>query len=112
MSKKRTTRRILRNTEETYKEVFRNRGVNHIDHYSTPKMYHPNAENLKDIELIGYVWKMGDRYSKLAYKFYGDPKLWWIIAWFNQMPTESHLALGDVIQIPVPLDKALKVLRG
>ena len=111
MSGKRVTRRILRNKEELYKETLRQRGRKHIDHYSTPALYHPTADDIANIEIVSHIWKTGDRYSKLAYKFYGDTTLWWVIAWFNQLPTESHIELGDVIQIPTPLDKVLGALR-
>jgi len=53
---------------------------------------------------IDYTWGTGDRYFKLAHKFYGDASLWWLIAWYNQAPTDSHVKTGEVIQIPLPLD--------
>ena len=40
------------------------------------------------------MWKLGDRFYKLADQYYGDPTLWWIIAWYNRMPTESHAEGG------------------
>jgi nucleoid-associated protein YgaU len=50
---------------------------------------------------------LGDRYWKLASRYYGDPKLWWAIAWYNQRPTEAHLKAGTKIFIPQPIDKVL-----
>jgi len=35
--------------------------------------------------------------------------MWWVIAWFNKLPTESHIKLGDVIYIPMPLNEILKI---
>ena len=49
----------------------------------------------------------GDRFDLLAHQYYGDSELWWVIAWYNQTPTESHVELGDVLQIPLPLHKVL-----
>jgi len=112
MSNKRILKSTVRNAEELYKETFRKRGVNHIDHYPTPKLYHPEASDLRNIDTIKHIWKVGDGYSKLAYKFYGDPKLWWVIAWYNQLPTDAHVSFGDVIYIPTPLDEILSILRG
>ena len=51
-------------------------------------------------------------YSKLAHKHYGDSSLWWVIAWFNKRPTESHVTVGTVIVIPMPIQKVLKYLRN
>ena len=108
----RLSRPVVRNKEELYKEILRKRGIKHIDHYPTPTLNHPSAEEIADIEIIRHVWKVGDRYSKLAHKHYGDVRFWCVIAWFNQLPTESHVETGDVIQIPSPLEDILEVLEG
>jgi len=111
MSIKRMSRSVVRNKEELYKETLKQRGVKHIDHYPTAKMHHPTVEEMADIETVNHVWKVGDRYSKLAHQYYGDPELWWIIAWFNQKPTDSHNTLGDTIFIPTPLERVMLILR-
>jgi len=59
------------------------------------------------LNLTSHIWKMGDRYYKLAHAYYNDPELWWVIARFNEKPTEAHLELGDVITIPLPIEKVL-----
>jgi nucleoid-associated protein YgaU len=64
------------------------------------------------LDILTYVWSMGDRYYKLAYRFYGDSKDWWVIAKFNQKPTESHVKIGDIILIPKPLNLVINYLRG
>ena len=109
---KRLTRGIVRNEEDLYEDTFRERGVKHIDHYPTATLHHPEAAELRGIEFTSHIWKVGDRYSKLAHKYYGDSKLWWILAWYNQLPTDSHPELGQVIYIPLPLNKILAALRG
>ena len=57
-----------------------------------------------------HIWKTGDRYYKLAAAYYGRPQLWWVIALYNQKPTEGHLKIGDVIKIPTSLDLLLYYL--
>jgi hypothetical protein len=57
-----------------------------------------------------HIWKTGDRYYKLAAAYYGRPQLWWVIALYNQKPTEGHLKRGDVIKIPTSLDLLLYYL--
>lgn len=52
---------------------------------------------------ISYTVAASDRIDLLAYKFYGDPVLWWVIALANDMellPTDLHES--DVIRIPSP----------
>jgi len=46
----------------------------------------------------------GDRYDTLALDFYGDSKLWWIIASANIM-TKASLAVEPGIQIRIPASK-------
>jgi len=100
-------RRIFRNQEEIFEKTFRDRGVPLIRHYETPNMGYPSAGDMMGIETNTHVWKLGDRFFKLAHKYYGDPELWWVIAWFNKTPTEGHLRLGDIIAIPLNLENAL-----
>jgi len=50
---------------------------------------------------IQYTVTFTDRIDLLAYKFYGDPVLWWVLALANSMeilPTD--LKPGSVIRVP------------
>lgn len=45
---------------------------------------------------------LGDRLDLLAFDFYGDTSLWWIIASANALPGDSlYLEPGSQIRIPV-----------
>lgn len=98
------------NQTEQYQEVLEEKNLNHIRQYFSPKLRHPTAQEVSKLELIQHEWKLGDRYYKLANQYYGSSNLWWIIAHFNQRPTESHVTIGDTIEIPLPLDRTLKLL--
>ena len=101
--------RLIRiNAEPLYETFFRDRGRPYIRQYDTPKMRYPTPEEVGNLELVGHVWKLGDRYYKLAHQYYGDARLWWVIAWFNQKPTEGFLELGQLIHVPTPLEKILR----
>ena len=65
---------------------------------------------MKEVAFVRHIWKSGDRFFKLASRHYGDPELWWVIAWFNKIPTESHAKKGQVILIPKPIAKVLTYL--
>ena len=97
--------RILKNNfHSLYKKYFEKRGrPAGIEQYTTPVLRYPDEDEMSELTIITHMWKFGDRYYKLADKHYGDPKLWWVIAWYNLAPTESHNKLGDVIHIPFPL---------
>jgi len=105
-------KRHLENKEDQYEELLEERGVPFIRQYGSANMTHPTAEQRRQLTRIGHVWKVGDRFYKLAHKHYGDAKYWWVIAWYNKKPTESHLKIGDVIKIPMPLYKVLEFMRN
>lgn len=105
-------RRLFNNKSKTYEQVFKNRNVKHINHYSTPEFVLPSSADLSNIIINNHVWKEGDRYYKLAEQYYGDARDWWVIAKFNQLPTESHIQVGDIIRIPTPLNVVLQYMLG
>jgi nucleoid-associated protein YgaU len=52
---------------------------------------------------INYVVTNGDRIDLLAYRFYGDPVLWWVIAAANGMQLlPCDLNPQAVIRVPSP----------
>jgi len=105
-------RAIAVNKADSYKELFQKRGIRFVRQYRTPSMIFPTDEEQEQIEAEDYIWRTSDRFYKLAHSYYGDSKYWWIIAWYNQKPTESHLNLGDVIQIPISLNAVLRLFLG
>ena len=100
-------RQISRNDNELYKKHFEERGVNFIRQFKSPTLSYPTVPQMRQLQRIGHVWTTGDRYYKLAHKFYGESQYWWIIAWFNKKPTEGHIEKGETIYIPLPLNKIL-----
>ena len=101
---------VRRNASEIYLTQFINRGVPFVDQFGTPELRYPTAEEISELELVGHIWKLGDRYFKLSHKYYGESKYWWVIAWFNKRPTEFHIKTGQIIRIPLPLDRTLDFL--
>ena len=100
--------RVVRtNSNVLYRESLKKRFRSLIRQYTTPVLDYPSVGEMEDLVVTNHVWSQGDRYYKLAHKHYGDAELWWIIAWYNNSPTESHLKLGDVIFIPSPLERLL-----
>lgn len=104
MSRRYRDRDVLTNALERYKNHFKKRKVNHIDMYETPEFLHPSMDDIEGLEAIPHLWSHGDKYFKLAHYHYGNAEFWWVIAWFNQKPTDAHVEMGDIIYIPTPLD--------
>tara|TARA_R100000951_G_scaffold116723_1_gene130144 strand:+ start:1429 stop:1773 length:345 start_codon:yes stop_codon:yes gene_type:complete len=105
------TEDLITNRNEFYEEFFEARGVDRIRHYRSPMLPPITVDVIRSFTREKYVWKLGDKYYKIAARAYGDPKLWWAIAWFNQKPTENDVKQGDVIYIPRPINKLLTYLN-
>lgn len=68
--------------------------------YETLKVSRESLDFIEYGELEPHLWKVGSRFYKLAYEHYGDATLWWIIAFYNKKPTDSHVKIGEVIYVP------------
>ena len=101
MSSRYRKRNVVNNNDDSYNEQFKNRGISSIQHYVTPELKYPKSKDLDGITIHTKNYSIGDRYYKLAQKYYGDPTYWWVIAHYNQKPTENLFSVGDVIYIPV-----------
>ena len=101
-------RQVIINDNELYRDVFDDRGLKYIVQYATPRFSPLTIEQRSQLQRITHVWSLGDRFFKLAHKHYSKrPELWWVIAWYNEKPTETHVSPGDIIYIPLPLDRVL-----
>ena len=100
------------NSDEVHEELLESRDQKQVRQYVTPSFTPVTVANRYSLTNEPHVWKIGDRLPKLASKFYGDPGLWWLIGWYNQKPTEAHIMIGDVLAIPLPLDRALTLFYG
>jgi nucleoid-associated protein YgaU len=98
------------NNDEQYKNVLDKKGVKKIEQYRTLERDPVEQEDFDSIEVVEYVWRYGDMYWRLSSRFYGSPEHWWVIASFNERPTESLNKVGDVLKIPVSLADALQVV--
>jgi nucleoid-associated protein YgaU len=83
-----------------FKQLKERRSLDVVSLYRTSRMNPLSFEDLIDIETTPYIWGRGDKYYKLAYQFYGDVQYWWVIAIFNNAPTEQHIKIGETIEIP------------
>jgi hypothetical protein len=111
MATRYSTTKVLTNASDYYSPLRKKRGVKRIRQYVTPKIYHPKMSERRNLLSNKHLWKNTDRLSNLAYKYYGDVRYWWVIAWYSGYPTEAHLFPGAVLYIPVSLDAALTALK-
>lgn len=98
-----------RNSSDSTKQQRMRRNKDFIKHFRTSRLPVPEKVNVGLVD-DAHVWSVGDKFYKLAQAYYNDPKLWWIIAWYNQKPTEGHVELGDTILVPRNIDTLLSNL--
>ena len=98
------------NANEMYEDHFEARDVKKIEQYRTPRFIYPTDEEDSYIRYLSHYWSLNDKFYKLASKYYGDSKLWWIIAQYNQAPTEQHLEEGQLIKIPMPISSVISYM--
>ncbi len=109
MSSRYRNRSIVKNRNELYETLLEDKGVTQIRHFRTPKLKHFTSAERRQVRDVRVLWKQGDRFWKLASKYYGDPTYWWVIAWYNQKPTEASVEVGQVLLVPTPLNKVLEL---
>jgi len=103
--------KILNNNNKYYRFLRLERNdLANIRHYETPILYQPDVIDRANLNTTTHIWVVGDRYYNLADQYYGDPKLWWIIAWYNGRPTESDCFPGDLLTIPLQAAPVLALL--
>ena len=112
MGRRYDNRRLLQNNLRMYDSLLEPRGKSGkgIRIYETPELKHPGSYEISSLTLLPHRWTLGDKFFKLAHEHYGRPELWWVVAWFNQTPTESHVELGDLLYVPMPLEDVLDML--
>jgi len=96
--------------KNVYLEKFDGRRKKFIKKFETINIEYPSFNEVLSFEHVDHVWVMGDHYYKLAELHYGDSQYWWVIAWFNKKPTESHVKPGDIIRVPTSLGSVLASL--
>jgi len=108
MTSRYLTRQIFANTDDAYDSIFDKRKINFVEQFNTGDLRYPTSSEIASLSVVHETWKIGDRYWKYASKYYNKPELWWVIAWFNQKPSEANLTIGDKVLIPNPLEKVLE----
>ena len=110
MSNRYVKRKKIINNNLFYEKKFIDKGIKNIEQYPSPRFFYPSIEQKQNLPIEKYIWKQGDSLEKLSAKYYGDIQYWWVIAHYNQKPTEQHFTVGDIIIIPTLLGTVVKIL--
>tara|TARA_R110000851_G_scaffold210080_2_gene362477 strand:- start:529 stop:882 length:354 start_codon:yes stop_codon:yes gene_type:complete len=96
--------------KRVYSDKFNQNKRHFLSKVATLNLEYPEFSDILNFSYSSHIWSMGDRYYKLAYQYYGSAQYWWVIAWFNKKPTESHVEVGEIIRVPKPIGEVLATL--
>lgn len=96
--------------EDMFKQIKERRNLDSVSLFGTPKFERITDTMLENLSYESYTWSRGDRFYKLAHTFYGDAAYWWVIAMFNNSPTEHHIKIGEEIIIPLEMDSVASLM--
>ena len=102
----------LKNSSDLYENFFKDRNIKFINQFETKDLKYPTTQQISQLNLIEHVWAQHDKFWRLSEKYYGDPNYWWVIAFFNEKPTEHNANIGDIVIIPTPLERILFYIQG
>ena len=103
------SRRKFFNDQKLYDEFFDKKNLKGFVQYASPNYREVTQEQKDGIPVHSFTWKTGDRFYKLAFEFYGKAEYWWVIALFNNTPTESHVKRGDIILVPLDYEAVIRL---
>ena len=103
--------RLITTSNSSYADILKRRGVSFIDHFSFENFKILRMKDIQGLSVVNHTWQFSDRYYKLAAEHYNDPSYWWIIAYYNNIPLENYIKVGQIIQVPVPLEYILTALE-
>lgn len=107
--------RLLRqDMSPTAAGLLRKRGLNETIFYEFLKLRNADPENDQEFADLHKtvetkIFSMGSSMYKYSYEYYGTIDFWWVIAWYNNRPTDSHFKLGETVEIPTNLDLAVEL---
>jgi nucleoid-associated protein YgaU len=105
-----SSRRIILNRSKIYYDYFKERNKKSIEQYDSPTFKKIPEDTLKRISFYEHTWSAGDRLYKLAYRYYGDTRDWWVILRFNEIGSEFDIKVGDVLKIPANVEEFIGLL--
>jgi len=94
---------FFKNTNPLYENIFEDRGARFIHQYGTQTFRALTQAEYNSLVVEETFWQPGDRLEKIASRVYGNATYWWVLARFNQKPTDAHWRTGDVVRVPYPL---------
>ncbi len=110
MSFRNINREIVTNKQFADLDILLRRGKKSVTQFKKLKIRALSEEERKTLSNTKHIYKTGDKLYKLAHRYYGDTRYWYVLAAYNRKPTDFHCKLGDTIYIPFPLKEVLYLM--
>lgn len=102
----------LDDKNEVYKAFLKRRNIKSININKMKNLTLDETSNNINFKIKEEIWKDGDKLYKFSKKYYNSVEFWWVIALFNQKPTDSDYNSGDLVLIPYPLNEFIEFIGG
>ena len=83
--------------------------VGKVKRADTSAIYHASISGTIDTEKV--ILNSTQRLDTLAGQYYGDSRLWWVIAASSGIGWSMQVPAGTVIRIPMNVQNALSLVR-
>ena len=100
-------REIFVNDNKLYSNYLKDKDLKFIRQYGKMKLNALAEDELSDLTILDHIWKTGDKFYKLSLEYYGDTRYWWVIAFFNKKPMDNFCKVGEIINIPTPIEEVV-----
>ena len=100
----------LTSDNEIYRRKILARNAKRVYVHSTAVYNFDDTDKDINFSFEEIYWSNGDKLHKLSYKYYNSIEYWWVIAFFNQKPTDSDYQIGDLVVVPTPLEEAMEFM--
>lgn len=97
-------------SNEAYKSKILEKQRKNVVLHTTPSYKLDDTQTDLDFTFTEIYWSEGDRLYKLSNEYYNSTRFWWVIAFFNQKPTDADYKVGDLVLIPTPLENAISFM--
>ena len=105
------THLTIANDSSFYDKQLKARDTEKIIHYQVKPYLSLPREFVEKLDYIQETWKLETKLHSLAYKYYKDTTLWWVIGLVNLKPSDLNWMPGDVVYIPTDPGLILDYLR-
>lgn len=112
MFKRYNDKQIFDNNIERYEELIQNKNLNSLRQYSLYNFGKLSEVSTSNYEYVTHLYDVGDRIENIAYRYYGDASLWWVICYTNKIANPMDLTVGKVLFIYFPIEQILGLLNG